>query len=171
MTAAVTHGVPMRVVDARRPGRSPQASESPGVVLLSEIGGERRLAIWIGPDEATEIALALEHVEAPRPGPYEFTAALLEGAGGTLREVRVSQLRGSLFYAQAVLENGTVIDARPSDALTLALVLNAPISVDEEILAQLGGGKSDLPHPANWASYENASTIAEDFRAFYAKGT
>jgi bifunctional DNase/RNase len=170
MTGAVMNGVPMRVVDARRSGRSVVDSEAAGVVLLSEIHGERRMAIWIGPDEATEIALALEHVLLPRPGPYEFTAALLAGAGSGLREVRVSELRGALFYAQAVLDNGAVIDARPSDALTLALLLDVPIRVDEAVLSKLGSGDSELRDaPADWASYENASQIADAFRAIYAE--
>lgn len=170
MASAVMPGVPMRVVDARRSSRAVDASEAAGVALLSEIHGERRMAMWIGPDEATEIALALERVVPPRPGPYEFRAALLEGAGSGLREVRISKLQGALFYAQAVLDNGAVVDARPSDVLTLALVLDAPIYVDAEVLERLGGGSGDRQDaPADWMSYERASEIADAFRAFYAE--
>lgn len=169
MTGVVTQDVPMRVVDARRSGPSVDPAEAVGVTLLDEIHGDRRLAIWIGPDEATEIALALKRVASPRPGPSDFAAALLTGAGSGLRKVRVSGLRGALFYAQAELDNGAVIDARPSDVLTLALVLDAPVYVDEEVLEKAVDDRASGAEPPAWASYQDASQLAEAFKAFYAE--
>ena len=87
-----------------------------------------------GTPEAQSLVAALEEVELPRPGPYHFAQALLGAAGGALREVRVSRLVDSVFYAVAVLADGTEVDARPSDALTLALVAGAPIAVEPTVL-------------------------------------
>ena len=87
-----------------------------------------------GTPEAQSPVAALEEVELPRPGPYHFAQALLGAAGGALREVRVSRLVDSVFYAVAVLADGTEVDARPSDALTLALVAGAPIAVEPTVL-------------------------------------
>jgi bifunctional DNase/RNase len=95
-------------------------------------------------------------------------AALLRGAGSTLREVRVSDLRGSRFHGQAVLDNGVVVDARPSDALTLAVLLEAPIFVSATVLeaAAQVGGSTDRPH-VDVGSYETASQIADGTREFF----
>ena len=122
--------VPMSVADVRRPTARPERH----IVVLEEVGGERRPPIWIGTPEALSLVAALEEVELPRPGPYHFAQALLQAAGGALREVRVSRLADSVFYATAVLADGSEIDARPSDALTLALVTGAPIAVEAAVL-------------------------------------
>jgi bifunctional DNase/RNase len=82
------------------------------------------------------MALILEQVEMPRPGVYQFTASLLAGAHSGLREVRISELTNSTFYAEAILDDHTSIDARPSDALTLALVTGAPIYVSPKVMQQ-----------------------------------
>ena len=127
---AMPTAVPMSVADVRRPTDRPERH----IVVLAEVGGERRLPIWIGTPEAQSLVAALEEVELPRPGPYHFAQALLGAAGGALREVRVSRLVDSVFYAVAVLADGTEVDARPSDALTLALVTGAPIAVEPAVL-------------------------------------
>src|SRR4051812_21773458 len=123
--------VPMHVADVRR-------GENRHVVLLAEDGGGegRTLPIWIGPPEATAIAGLLERVELPRPGPYDFAAALLAATSAAVDEVRISRLAEHVFYADVVLGDGTTVDARPSDALALALTTNAPIRVDAAVLAQ-----------------------------------
>jgi bifunctional DNase/RNase len=72
--------------------------------------------------------------EHPRPDTYRFTADLLAGAGAALAEVRVVRLAETIFYAEAVLAGGHAIDARPSDAINLALVTGAPILVEEAVL-------------------------------------
>ena len=126
---AMPTAVPMSVADVRRPTDRPERH----IVVLEEIGGERRLPIWIGTPEALSLVAALEEVELPRPGPYHFAQALLAAAGGALREVRVSRLADSVFYAIAVLADGSEVDARPSDALTLALVTGAPIAVEPAV--------------------------------------
>ncbi len=110
------------------------------VVLLDEQGG-RMLPIWVGPGEALHIALNLLGQETARPMTYRFMANLLSAAQITLREVRVAALQGDTFYAVAeFLDQGKpiTIDARPSDAVALALYVGSPISVDKDVMARAG---------------------------------
>jgi hypothetical protein len=115
-------------------------------------------------------ALILEQVELPRPGVYQFAASLLAGAGGRLREVRVTELTDSIFYAQAILSDKTSIDARPSDALTLALVADVPIYVAASVLKradETSAAHSDLIKEAN-AAVDDARVIADEAKAVHA---
>lgn len=127
----------MRVLDVRR-RRVADEQPSRHFVVLGEVNGERSLPIWIGEPEATALALHLEHVSLPRPLTYAFAAQVLTAAGGQLREVRIDRLDHDVFYATAVVagpQGDREVDARPSDALNLALLLDAPIRVAAEILA------------------------------------
>jgi RNA polymerase sigma factor (sigma-70 family) len=119
--------VPMQIADVRRAGER-------HVLVLEEPGGGRRLQIWVGAAEALAVAALLEAVDLPRPGPHQLAAALLGAAGSGVREVRISRLADAVFYADVVLADGTAVDARPSDALTLALVAGAPVRVDPDVL-------------------------------------
>jgi bifunctional DNase/RNase len=153
----------MSVADVRRPTDRPERH----IVVLEEVGGERRLPIWIGTPEAMSLVAALEEVELPRPGPYHFAQALLDAAGGTLREVRVSRLADHVFYATAVLADGSEVDARPSDALTLALVTGAPIAVEPAVLEAAERSADALPELAAEvdAPADSASVLAGEVRA------
>lgn len=137
-----TRLVEMRVADIRRK-HAESGQSSNHVVLLEEVGGvgaggaSRRLPIWVGEAEGTAIAMQHEQVQVPRPLTFTFAASLLHAAGGQLREIRIDRLVDSTFYATAVIEGaeGTrTIDARPSDAINLALLTGAPIRVDSGIL-------------------------------------
>jgi RNA polymerase sigma factor (sigma-70 family) len=131
-----TGPVRMRVAEVRRQPATQDGPEKT-VVLLDEEAGERRLAIWIGPAEATSLAFALHGVEVHRPMFYQFASALLRATGGRLVEARVTRLDEGTFYAVAVLDGpagAREVDARPSDALNLALLAGAPIRVDLEVL-------------------------------------
>lgn len=144
MTSKPTRAVPMRITDVRRTG----AADSPNarhILFLEDTDGVHRLPIWIGPAEANALAMLLEDVELPRPGPYQFAAALLGGAGAAVREVRISSLVEAVFYAQVILTNGATVDARPSDALALALVADVPISVDTDVLDAARRSEAVLP--------------------------
>jgi len=108
------------------------------VVILAEVGGRRTLPIWIGPGEATSIALQLERVEGIRPTTATFAANLLLAAGGKLREVRIERLSDRVYYAVAVVKAADgvkEVDARPSDAINVALITGSPIEVSESILS------------------------------------
>jgi RNA polymerase sigma-70 factor (ECF subfamily) len=144
MNAAAT--VEMRVADVRR---APGGDQAPArhVIVLEEVGGSRRLPIWVGAFEATALAVTMTGEDLPRPGTYRFAASLLEAARGRLAEVRVNRLAEDTFYAEAVLDGPggqERVDARPSDALNLALLVGAPIRVEQAVLdAAEAAGSSD----------------------------
>lgn len=112
------------------------ASNSP-VVLLSEIGGDRMLPIWVGIFEANAIALRLEGVTTPRPMTHDLLKAAMDLAGFEVRKVVVSELREGTFIARIdTMSNGRELelDSRPSDAIALALRTQAPIFVEARVL-------------------------------------
>jgi RNA polymerase sigma factor (sigma-70 family) len=117
------------------------------VVILVETDGDRRLPIWIGEAEAVWLALALEKVEVPRPGPHALTAQVVAAMGGRIREVRVSRLAGEVFYADLLTEDGRGVvrrvDARPSDALILAQLVQVPVLAAREVLEATQGARSE----------------------------
>jgi bifunctional DNase/RNase len=164
---AMPTAVPMSVADVRRPTERPERH----IVVLEEVGGERRLPIWIGTPEALSLVAALEEVELPRPGPYHFAQALLAAAGGALREVRISRLDDNVFYAVAVLADGSEVDARPSDALTLALVTGAPIAAEPAVLEESERHTRERPRlfADVSAPADSASVLAEEVRAHLAQ--
>jgi uncharacterized protein len=103
-------------------------------IVLREADGERRLFIGVGKAEAAALSFGVQGTAFPRPMTYQFAAALLAGSGSGLREVHITNLADGVFYAQAVLANGAVVDARPSDAVNLAAVTRAPVFVASELL-------------------------------------
>ncbi len=128
--------VGMRVIDVRK-GEA-KDGPPPAVVVLEEIeGAGRRLPIYIGEQEARSMALTLEKVQVPRPLVYHFMLQSLRVVGGRLHEVRIDRLAERIFYAVAVLggpPGQREVDARPSDALNLALLADVPIRVKEDVL-------------------------------------
>jgi bifunctional DNase/RNase len=158
--AKETTMVQMKVTDVRRAGDK-------HIVMLG--GDGRALKIWVGQPEAAAIAVLIEDVEFPRPMTHQLTASLLQAAGTSLREVRVSRLADLTFYAEVVLADGTAVDARPSDAIPLALLAGAggvPILVDPAVLDE-----ADRPKPG-WedeiaaadASTEGSRVLADEAR-------
>lgn len=118
--------IEMRVVDVRK-GRDDHANH---IVLLEDAEGGHRLPIFIGRPEAWALLFALEGIELPRPLVYHFMLKSLEAVGAELSEVRIEQLVEMTYYAVAVYEAGgepREVDARPSDALNLALLAGVPI--------------------------------------------
>jgi RNA polymerase sigma factor (sigma-70 family) len=123
------------------------------VVLLKERDGQRVLPIWIGPWEGDMIALALAEQSAPRPMPYELMMRLMEAGQMSLERATVSQLTGDVFYSTLELRGSGqahAIDARPSDAIALALRAKAPLFVDESVLKNSGVDMADAPGGADW---------------------
>jgi bifunctional DNase/RNase len=108
------------------------------IVLMRESGGERFLPIWIGATEASAIAYAQQGVAPARPLTHDLLRDLLEATGRTLEEVRITELRDGIFYADLVLSGGTHVSARPSDAIALALRTSSPIYAAEEVLDEAG---------------------------------
>ena len=106
------------------------------VMILHERGGQRWLPIWIGPAEAIALALILESVETPRPPTYKLAISLVDAAGSRIEEVRITRLLDQVFYACAIVQGRggrREVDARPSDAVTLALATGVPIRVDSKL--------------------------------------
>ena len=106
------------------------------VMILAERDGDRQLPIWIGPAEAIALALAMESAEVPRPLTYKLAASLVGAAGSRIAEVRIARLIAPVFYGSVVVQGPDgprEVDARPSDAVNLALVTDAPIRIDSEL--------------------------------------
>ena len=107
------------------------------IVILKDLSGNTILPIWVGMYEANAIALEIEKVSTPRPMTHDLIKILLMGLDTGIKKVVVSELRDDTFYAIIWLEkNGELIsvDSRPSDALALALRLDCPIYVEEQVL-------------------------------------
>jgi RNA polymerase sigma factor (sigma-70 family) len=108
------------------------------VIVLDAGDGRGILPIWVGPAEATALALILESVETPRPLTYQFAAGLLKAAGARAVETRITRLTAGTFYAVVIVDGPAgrgEVDARPSDAITLATLTDVPIRVDATVLA------------------------------------
>ena len=144
-----TMHVHMQVADVRRAGDK-------HVLMLAGDGHE--LKIWVGAPEAEAIAVLLEDVELPRPTSHHLTASLLRATGASVREVRVTRLVEHIFYADIVLTDGTSVDARPSDAIALALVTDVPLLVDEAVL------EATAEIDPDWADEHAAADAATDDR-------
>lgn len=107
------------------------------IVILKDVNGTSVLPIWVGIYEANAIALEIEKVATPRPMTHDLLKNLLVGLEIRVDKVVVSELKDDTFYALIWLErNGEVIsvDSRPSDALALALRVDCPIFVEDEVL-------------------------------------
>jgi uncharacterized protein len=111
------------------------------IVLLKESEGERYLPIWIGAVEATAIAFALQGVQTPRPMTHDLMRDILEETEIQVDRVLINELVDQTFFALIRLsQNGrsTEVSSRPSDAIALAVRINAPIFADEDVLEQAG---------------------------------
>lgn len=111
------------------------------ILLLREREGPRFLPIWIGANEATAIALALEGVEAQRPMTHDLLKTVTETLGALIDRVVVTELRDGTFFADLVMtRNGEelTISSRPSDAIALAARTESPVFVARAVLDEGG---------------------------------
>jgi hypothetical protein len=107
------------------------------IVVLKDIEGDSVLPIWVGVYEANAIALEIEKVTTPRPMTHDLLKNMLTGFGASVNKVVVTELKDDTFYAViwAERDGHTIsLDSRPSDALALALRVDCPIFVDDEVL-------------------------------------
>lgn len=107
------------------------------IVLVRPITGGALLPIWIGPNEAAAIAMAQQGVAAPRPLTHDLFIATLLQLGTPLESVRITRLDEGVFFAELVV-GSQAVDARPSDAIALALRAGVPILLADEVLAEAG---------------------------------
>src|SRR5579863_8273464 len=126
------------VIDVCRADGPDDPLRRPHIVVLGERDGSRRIPMYIGSAEAVALACSLAATEMPRPMTYQLAANLLTAAGSRVTEVRITRLAEGVFYAVVVVEGpgGVVeVDARPSDALNLAVVSGAPVRVNAAVLS------------------------------------
>jgi RNA polymerase sigma factor (sigma-70 family) len=139
MIEVTLEDVVIRVLTGK--GEEEVSNRSLRIVLLREKDGDRVLPIWIGAPEGDALAFQLTGGTMPRPLTADLTASLLEASGAAIERVAVVSLRDKTFYAVITLAAGgrtSEIDARPSDALNLAVRVGVPIYVDEEIMDSTG---------------------------------
>ena len=111
------------------------------VVILRVKESNRYLPIWIGPSEADSIALKLQDVAVPRPLTHDLLRSVIASLGATVSRIVVSDLNNDTFYAKIVLQvNGSTmeVDARPSDAIALAVRTDAPIFAADTVVEKAG---------------------------------
>jgi len=107
------------------------------IIVLKNSTGESVLPIWVGIFEANAIAMQLESVVSPRPMTHDLLKNVIEGLSAQVRRIVISDLKENTFFAQIeLLRDGVpmAIDARPSDAMALALRVQAPIFVEQDVL-------------------------------------
>jgi bifunctional DNase/RNase len=107
------------------------------VVILQELDGERVLPIWIGPGEASAIAMQLAEMEFARPLTHDLLCSVLKSLGGAVQKVIITRVEKSTYYAELIVQrNGDLysLDARPSDSIAVALRSDARIFADDELL-------------------------------------
>jgi len=117
---------------------SPQGSGA-YALILQETGGMRRLSILIGQDLAQSIAMELEQIRPPRPVTHDLLKNIIEAMGANLVDVTITDIRDETFYATLSFDTtADEVDARPSDAIALAIRWGAPIYVSEAVLNAAG---------------------------------
>jgi bifunctional DNase/RNase len=117
------------------------------VVILQEQGGDRVLPIWIGPAEASAIAMELAGMKFARPLTHDLLKLVIVGLGADLRKVIITQVKENTYYAELHIYRGDAvvnIDARPSDSIAVALRLKAPIFTSDELLENTTIDTSEL---------------------------
>lgn len=116
------------------------------VVILKENDGDRHLPIWIGAYEAEAIAMELQGTAATRPLPYDLMRTMLNKLGARVEQVVIADLNDQVFYARIIVEHDGVqieLDARPSDAIALAVRTGVRIMVADAIMDQAGISMED----------------------------
>jgi uncharacterized protein len=107
------------------------------IVVLKDVGSDTVMPIWVGIFEANAIAIEIEKVAAPRPMTHDLTRNLMRHMKGELEKIVITELRDDTFFAMLwIRQDGELmtLDARPSDAIALALRADCPIFVSEQVM-------------------------------------
>jgi bifunctional DNase/RNase len=107
------------------------------IVVLKDVASETVMPIWVGIFEANAIAIEIEKLSAPRPMTHDLTRNLIHHLNGTLERVVITELRDDTFFAVLWMrqdDESITVDARPSDAIALALRADCPIFVSEQVM-------------------------------------
>jgi len=142
----------MQMLEATVEGLALDMTTNSPVVILSPIGIEKVLPIWIGHAEAWGIAMQLSGVTSRRPLTYDLLKSVIDTLGARLERVEVTELKEQTFYAKLHLVAGDQklqVDARPSDSIALALKMEAKIFVNDQLFgskeAEEGGQATEEP--------------------------
>ncbi len=112
------------------------------IVILKDKEGERVLPMWVGVFEANAIALQIENISTPRPMTHDLLRNILNEIEADVQRIVVCELRDNTFYAMIYLNRGDetmAVDARPSDAIALALRTKSPIFVEDTVVESAKG--------------------------------
>ena len=135
------------------------------IVLLKTAHANRFLPIWIGHPEASAILAKLQESETPRPMTHDLFTTALNDLGGEVVRISVTEMREGTFYARILIERGSEeieLDARPSDAIALALRSKAPIFVADDVIES----SAILMEDEEAGEASEPEQIVEDFKRF-----
>lgn len=124
-------------IEVRIRGLMMDPSTNMPIVVLKDVGSDTVMPIWVGIFEANAIAIEIEKVSAPRPMTHDLTRNLMRSMNGQLEKIVITELRDDTFFAVLWIRQGDeliTMDARPSDAIALALRADCPIFVSEQVM-------------------------------------
>ena len=134
-------------------------------VILKEIENDRSLPVIVGSFEAQSIALAMEHSESPRPLTHDLIGSLIQEIESKLTAVKITDLIDGVFYARMEIKGKLVgdrsLDARPSDAIVIALRMDAPILVDDSVMNEVGVLDEDIAKDVKEVSHSIQKHLEE----------
>lgn len=146
--------------------------ELPAAILLKEKSDERSMPIFVGLPEGASLAAPLADDKFPRPATADLTIELLRATGGNIERIAITSIHENTFYA-LISVNGAEVDARPSDAINLAVRVAAPILLEERLLEEYGLGERTLVQkleqefldvaPGEWKSLSLELYLAQQF--------
>lgn len=137
-------------IEVRIRGLMMDPSSNMPIVMLKDVGSDSVIPIWVGIFEANAIAIEIEKFALPRPTTHDLARNLIRYLNGCLEKVVITEIKDETFHAVLWLLQGEeriMIDARPSDAIALAMRADCPIYVAEEVMqsARLNTGAPDGP--------------------------
>jgi bifunctional DNase/RNase len=151
MVEMVIYGVSFDMV-----GKSP-------IVLLKTIAGNRFLPIWIGHPEAAAILMRLQGASSPRPSTHDLFVTTLGELDAEVSRIAITELKDNTFFAEVTISRGAeedvVLDSRPSDALALAVRVEAPIFASETVVEESG-------IEFEQEQLEDSDSMVEEFKHF-----
>ena len=135
------------------------------IMILKETGGDRTLPIWIGLLEATAIATEMEKIEFSRPMTHDLLINILNAAGIEVIRVEVSAMKDNTYYALVAMRHGDKevhVDARPSDAVAIALRAGVEILVNESIIRQVQSSSDQISAGKGAADQKSWAEILDE---------
>jgi bifunctional DNase/RNase len=128
-----------------------ESGASRPVLLLQEAAGDHRLLpVWIGPAEANAIAVEQQGVSLPRPMTHQLIGDVIDALGRQLQQVRITEVRGNIFYAELILDRNTRVSARVSDAIALALHQSGSKSSGDVVSRNRRNCSMPVPPTVHW---------------------